>query len=128
QPTTYNLLPQNLFHEVYSRREIAFFVSFHSLGKWMPEVEGKKEAQEVTEMGCMQWQERIISEPDVHHGDPCIKGTRIPVAMILGSLADRMTPEEIRDAYPQLTDEDIQAALAYTAEVMHQEILVPLPA
>jgi uncharacterized protein (DUF433 family) len=54
-------------------------------------------------------------EPDLHHGDPCIKGTRIPVAMIVGSLADGMTAEEIREAYSQLTDEDIRAALAYAA-------------
>ena len=66
--------------------------------------------------------------PDVHHGDPCVKGTRIPVAMIVGSLADGMTPEEIRQAYPQLTVEDIQAALAYAADVISQDVLAPLPA
>jgi uncharacterized protein (DUF433 family) len=48
--------------------------------------------------------------------------------MIVGSLADGMTPEEIQDAYPQLTEEDIRAALAYVAEVIRQDILVPLPA
>ncbi|TEU13934.1 MAG: DUF433 domain-containing protein [Anaerolineales bacterium] len=79
-------------------------------------------------MGRVRWQDRIVIVPDLHHGDPCIKGTRIPVAMIVGSLADGMAPEEIREAYPQLTDEDIQAALAYAAEVIHQDILAPLPA
>lgn len=79
-------------------------------------------------MGRVQWQDRIVIEPDLHHGDPCIKGTRIPVAMIVGSLADGMTSEEIQEAYPQLTDEDIQAALAYAAEVVRQDILAPLPA
>jgi uncharacterized protein (DUF433 family) len=78
-------------------------------------------------MGRVRWQERIVIEPDLHHGDPCIAGTRIPVAMIVGSLADGMTPGEIREAYPQLTDEDIQAALAYAAEVVRQDILAPLP-
>jgi uncharacterized protein (DUF433 family) len=63
-----------------------------------------------------QWRERIVVAPDLHHGDPCIKGTRIPVSMIMGSLADGMTPEEIQEAYPQLTIEDIQAALAYGAD------------
>jgi uncharacterized protein (DUF433 family) len=48
--------------------------------------------------------------------------------MIVGSLADGMTPEEIEQAYPQLATEDIQAALAYAADVIHQEILAPLPA
>jgi len=79
-------------------------------------------------MGRVRWQDRIVIESDLHHGDPCIKGTRIPVAMIVGSLADGVTPGRIREAYPQLTDEDIQAALAYAAEVIHQDILVPLPA
>jgi uncharacterized protein (DUF433 family) len=62
----------------------------------------------------------------IHHGDPCIKGTRIPVTTLVGSLADGMTFDEIRNAYPQLTDEDIYAALAYAAEVMRQEIVLPL--
>ena len=79
-------------------------------------------------MSRMRWQDRIVIEPDLHHGDPCIKGTRIPVAMIVGSLADGMTPDEIREAYPQLTGEDIQAALAYAAEVIRQDILSPSPA
>lgn len=79
-------------------------------------------------MGRVRWQDRIVIAPDLHHGDPCIKGTRIPVAMIVGSLADGMTPEEIREAYPQLTDQDIQAALAYAADAIHQDvILTPLP-
>ena len=79
-------------------------------------------------MTRIRWQDRIVVTPDIHHGDPCIKGTRIPVTMIIGSLADGMTSGEIREAYPQLQIEDIQAALAYSAEVVRQEILAPLPA
>jgi uncharacterized protein (DUF433 family) len=79
-------------------------------------------------MSRIRWQERIVIAPDLHHGDPCIKGTRIPVAMIVGSLADGMSPEEIQEAYPQLTLEDIRAALAYAAEVMRHDFLVPLAA
>jgi uncharacterized protein (DUF433 family) len=75
-----------------------------------------------------RWQDRIVADPEIHHGDPCIKGTRVPVAMIVGSLADGMTFAEIRDAYPQLTDEDIYATLAYAAEVLRQEIVYPLSA
>jgi uncharacterized protein (DUF433 family) len=77
-------------------------------------------------MARIRWQERIAIMPDLHHGDPCIKGTRIPVAVIVGSLADGMSQEEIQMAYPQLTLEDIQAALAYAAEVMRHDLLVPL--
>lgn len=73
-----------------------------------------------------RWQDRIAIDPDIHHGDPCIKGTRIPVAMIVGSLADGLTFDDIRQDYPQLTDEDLYAALAYAAEVMRQEIVYPL--
>jgi uncharacterized protein (DUF433 family) len=75
-----------------------------------------------------RWQERIVIDPEIHHGDPCIKETRIPVAMVVGSLADGMTYDEIREAYPQLANEDIYAALAYAAEVMRQEIVYPLSA
>ncbi len=74
-------------------------------------------------MGRVRWQDRIVIAPHLHRGDPCIKGTRIPVAMIVGGLADGMTSEEIREAYPQLTNEDIQAVLTYAAEVgANQEV------
>jgi len=76
-------------------------------------------------MSRIRWQDRIVVDPDLHHGDPCIKGTRVPVATIIGSLADGMSPTEIQEAYPQLALADIQAALAYAAEVMRQEILLP---
>jgi uncharacterized protein (DUF433 family) len=75
-----------------------------------------------------RWQDRIAIDPDIHHGDPCIKGTRIPVAMVVGSLADGMTFDDIHQEYPQLTDDDLYAALAYAAEVMRQEIVYPLSA
>ncbi len=65
-------------------------------------------------MGHIRWQERVVIAPHLHHGDPCIKGTRIPVAMIVGRLADDgMTPEETQKVYPQPSREDIQSALAY---------------
>ena len=74
------------------------------------------------------WQERVATNPEVHHGEPCISGTRVPVRMIVGSLADGLTGEEIIAEYPQLTQGDIAAALAYAAEVLHQESLLPLTA
>lgn len=79
-------------------------------------------------MPRMRWQERIVIAPDIHHGEPCIKGTRVPIAMIIGSLADGMTPEEIQQAYPQLVSDDIRAALAYAADTIRQEVLISLPA
>jgi len=55
-------------------------------------------------------------------------GTRIPVRMIVGSLADGLTVEQVVAEYPQLSPEDILAALAYAAEILHQESLLPLSA
>ncbi|MEW6365131.1 MAG: DUF433 domain-containing protein [Acidobacteriota bacterium] len=78
-------------------------------------------------MNRTRWTGRVVIDPELHHGDPCIKGTRIPVSIILGSLADGMNAGAILVAYPQLSVEDIQAALAYAAEVVHQEVLMPLP-
>lgn len=76
-------------------------------------------------MSRINWKEHIIIDPDLHHGDPCIKGTRIPVTTIVGSLADGMTSDEIIAAYPQLSVVEVQAALAYAADVMRQELLLP---
>jgi uncharacterized protein (DUF433 family) len=77
-------------------------------------------------MARIRWEDHITIDPDLHHGDPCITGTRIPVAIIIGSLADGMTDVEILEAYPQLKLEDIHASLAYAAEVMRQELLLPV--
>ena len=76
-------------------------------------------------MSRIDWKEHITVDSNLHHGDPCIKGTRIPVAIIVGSLADGMTTGEILEAYPQLSLVAIQAALAYAADVMHREYLLP---
>lgn len=77
-------------------------------------------------MATANWQERIVVDPELHHGEACIRGTRIPVRMIVGSLAHGSTVERILREYPQLTAADISAALAYAAEILHQESLVPL--
>ena len=79
-------------------------------------------------MSRVRWQERVVVDNDLHHGDPCIKGTRVPVVMIVGSLADGMTHGQIRQAFPQLTDDDISAALAYAADALNQDLLLPLAA
>ncbi|MBC7226857.1 MAG: DUF433 domain-containing protein [Thermoflexales bacterium] len=57
--------------------------------------------------------DRIVIDPNICHGRPCIKGTRVMVSVILDSLAEGATPEEILKDYPTLQLEDIQAALAY---------------
>jgi uncharacterized protein (DUF433 family) len=66
--------------------------------------------------------ERIQVSPAVCGGMACIKGTRIDVSTILDSLADGMTPEEIVDHLPQLTREDIRAAIAYASELAREQV------
>jgi uncharacterized protein (DUF433 family) len=53
---------------------------------------------------------------------PCVRGTRIYIAIILDSLAEGLTPQQIIDQYPQLTHEDSRAALAYGAELFPENI------
>ena len=77
-------------------------------------------------MPRVDWKARVVMDPEVHHVDPCIKGTRVPVSIIVGSIADGMGLEEVRAAYPQLSVEDIRAALAYAAEVLQREVIIPL--
>lgn len=79
-------------------------------------------------MNRIRWQDHIEIAPDLHHGDACIRGTRVPVATVVGSLADGMSAAEIRQAYPQLQADDIKAALAYAADLLRQEMLLPLAA
>lgn len=59
--------------------------------------------------------QRITTNPAVCFGKPCIRGTRIWVSLILEFLANGMTHQEIIAEYPQLKEEDIRAALTYTA-------------
>jgi uncharacterized protein (DUF433 family) len=82
---------------------------------------------EAMSMQKVRWAERIVVDPEIHHGEPCIRGTRIPVAVVLGGLAEGLTPEAVLHEYPALTAEDIQACLAYAAEVIRSgEFLAPL--
>src|ERR1700691_4608914 len=69
---------------------------------------------------------RIVIEPSIHHGEPCIKGTRVPVSVFVASIADGDTPQQIIDAWPQLTGVDIKAALKFAAEAVNNADFVPL--
>ncbi|MEK7399605.1 MAG: DUF433 domain-containing protein [Candidatus Poribacteria bacterium] len=71
--------------------------------------------------------ERISIDPNVCFGKPCIRGTRIWVSLLLDFLADGMSFDEILAEYPQLTEEDIRASIAYGAEMSREryvEILI----
>jgi len=69
----------------------------------------------------MDWRERIVCDPDILVGKPAVKGTRLSVELILGWLAQGWAHETLLDAYPQLTRDDILAALAFAAEKMREE-------
>ena len=60
--------------------------------------------------------DRIVLDPAVRFGKPCVRGTRITVGDVLGYLAGGMTVEQVLADFPQLTPEDIRACLAYAAE------------
>jgi uncharacterized protein (DUF433 family) len=64
---------------------------------------------------------RISSDPDILHGKPCIKGTRIPVYLIVSLVAEGESVENIIKDYPSLTPEDIKAALRYAAKLSEYE-------
>ncbi len=74
----------------------------------------------------MTWQEHITINTQVCHGKPCVKGTRIMVSIILDYLKAGQRPEEIRQQYPALTEDDIRAALGYAAWLAHEEDQQPL--
>ena len=70
--------------------------------------------------------ERITIDPETCGGKPCIKGTRIWVSLVLDMLAGGTTEAELLAEYPQLTHDDVLAAIAYGAEVSRERI-VPVP-
>lgn len=66
------------------------------------------------------YSEIITIDPQVRFGKPCIRGMRISVYDILGWLASGMSNSDILEDYPQLTDEDVKAALFYAADKEHK--------
>jgi uncharacterized protein (DUF433 family) len=77
----------------------------------------------VTMSETQAWRQRIVCDPDLHHGEPCIRGTRIAVSVIVASLAD-VSIDELLKAFPQLKREDVQAALLYAAEASHSTLVI----
>ena len=66
---------------------------------------------------------RITANPKQMGGVPCIRGLRIPVATVIGMVADGMTHAQILKAYPDLEDADIREALQYAAEAVRERAL-----
>jgi uncharacterized protein (DUF433 family) len=74
----------------------------------------------------VDWRKHLTSDPGVCGGQLCARGTRIPVTIILDSLAEGSTREEILTSYPSLASSHIDAALAYAADLAREEKLIPL--
>ncbi len=72
------------------------------------------------------WKERIEVDPAILVGKPVIKGTRLAVEFLVDLMAEGWTSEQILQNYPQLTGDDLQAALHYAAESLKRERVYPM--
>ena len=75
----------------------------------------------------MKATERIIIDPEIQHGKPVIRGTRVPVVRIIAELAGGMPLEEVIREY-EISAADVAAALAYAADLVEADEFHPLPA
>ena len=72
----------------------------------------------------VEWKRYVVSEPEILRGKPRLKGTRIPVGLVLGYLAAGKTAEEIVAEFPELTREQIAACLDYARDLAEFEAVV----
>jgi uncharacterized protein (DUF433 family) len=68
--------------------------------------------------------DRIVTDPAICHGKPCIRGHRIWVSLVVDVLADGMTVEQVLHQYPGLEVDDVRACMAYAAEMTRERIVV----
>ena len=68
------------------------------------------------------WRQRVVCDPAIRHGEPTIRGTRVPVALLVGSRAD-MTIDDLLKEFPQITRDDLAAALRFAAESSHNSMV-----
>lgn len=74
----------------------------------------------------MNWQERIIVDPDILVGKPVVKGTRLAVEFIIDLMAQGWSEAEILRNYPGLIQADVQACLSYASAVLQAEKVYPI--
>ena len=67
---------------------------------------------------------RILADPSILGGKPCVKGTRISVELLLRKLRAGRSFADLLDAYPQLSEEDLRAALAFAADYLQHESVI----
>jgi uncharacterized protein (DUF433 family) len=80
----------------------------------------------MTKMKDWDWQSHINIDPAIQSGKPVIRGTRVPVQVLVGHLAGGDTIQDICESYP-VTEEDVRAALAYAASVLAEKRAHALP-
>jgi len=66
-------------------------------------------------------QQRIVSDPSICGGQPCFRGTRVPIHVVLEFLSAGDSPEDVLREYPQLSRDDLLAAMAYAARLAREE-------
>ncbi len=71
----------------------------------------------------MNWREHITVDPEICHGRACITGTRVLVTTVLDNLAAGLDSEEIMRSYPSISQESIQAAVSYAAELASERVV-----
>jgi len=74
----------------------------------------------------LDWRDHISSDPAIMVGKPCIKGTRIPVDLILEELAHGRDADDLLEAYPKIKEADIKACLQFAAEYLRDITVYPL--
>jgi uncharacterized protein (DUF433 family) len=75
----------------------------------------------------MNWREHVHSDPEILAGKPIVRGTRIPVDLLLEKLGAGESTEQILAAHPRLTRESIQAALTFAAEALRADTVYSVP-
>ena len=73
----------------------------------------------------MDYRDRIVIDPGIRFGKPCVRGTRISVGDVLSYLASGMTEQQILADFPQLMSADIRACLAFAAERERRVVSIP---
>jgi uncharacterized protein (DUF433 family) len=73
----------------------------------------------------MDYRARIVIDPEIRFGKPCVQGTRITVGDVLSYLASGMSEHQILADFPQLTSDDIRACLAFAAERERRMVSIP---
>ena len=70
----------------------------------------------------MNWRDYVVVDPKICHGQACIKGTRIMASVVLDNLAAGLTPQEVVESYPTLSQEAVHAAIGYAAELARERV------